>query len=160
MGSSVSKEITQKSPLERVLAHWKELGGIPGGTMRKSTLIKYCNQWWPLCKLDDGEKQPENGILNCNALLQLMLFLRKKNKQDEVSYTDCFFTLRCKLKWQKQCSINLAPQDSTVPLLEKEAKGKSRMKRCCSSCNIGQRCLKVKAEREQDPLDAQGLSAY
>lgn len=71
-----------------------------------------------------------------------------------------FFTLRCKPEWQKQCGINLAPQDSMVLLLEKEAKGKKCMKRCCSSCSIGQRCLKLKAERDQDPLETQELMGH
>uniref|UniRef100_A0A8U7P0N4 Core shell protein Gag P30 domain-containing protein n=1 Tax=Corvus moneduloides TaxID=1196302 RepID=A0A8U7P0N4_CORMO len=143
------------NPLGCVLAHWKELGGVPGGNMKKSTLIKYCNQWWPLYKLDDGEKWPENGSLRYNTLLQLMLFLRRENKWDETAYADCFFTFYP--EWQKQCGINLAPQDSMVLLLEKEAKGKNCMKRCCSSCSIGQRCLKLKAERDQDPLETQEL---
>lgn len=44
-----------------------------------------------------------------------------------------------------------------VLFLEKEAKGKNCMKRCCSSCSIGQRCLKLKAEGDQDPLETQDL---
>ncbi|KAK4805317.1 LOW QUALITY PROTEIN: hypothetical protein QYF61_013578 [Mycteria americana] len=58
-----------------ILAHWKEIGGQPGGSGNKKTLIKYCNQWCPLCTLEDGEKWPFNGSLNYNTILQLMLFL-------------------------------------------------------------------------------------
>lgn len=77
----------------------------------KKTLIKYCNQWWPLYKLDDDEKWPFNGTLKYNTLLQLMLFLRREGKWDEVMYADMFFTLRNHSDWQKKCGINLAPQD-------------------------------------------------
>lgn len=42
MGSSGSKEIVTKSPLGCVLAHWKDLGGIPGSNVKKSDLMKYC----------------------------------------------------------------------------------------------------------------------
>lgn len=129
------------------------MGGIPGGTTKKNTLIKYCNQWWAMYKVDDGEKWPENGTLHY-TLLQLMLFLKRQGKWGEVSYTDC---LRRKPEWQKQCSINLLPQNSVLLLLEKEAKGKRCMKRCCSSCNIGQRCLKLKTEGDQDALETQEL---
>lgn len=59
--------------------------------MKKSMLIKYCNQWWPLYKLDNGEKWPVGGTLNYDTLLQLVLFLRREGKWGEVSYTDCFF---------------------------------------------------------------------
>ncbi|KAK4805302.1 LOW QUALITY PROTEIN: hypothetical protein QYF61_005930 [Mycteria americana] len=61
--------------LRCILAHWKEIGGQPGGSGNKKTLIKYCNQWCPLYKLEDGEKWPFNGSLNYNTILQLMLFL-------------------------------------------------------------------------------------
>ena len=46
----------------------------PRGSATKSDLVKYCNQWWPLYKLDEGEKWPRNGTLNYNPMLQLMLF--------------------------------------------------------------------------------------
>lgn len=70
-----------------------------------------------------------------------------------------FFTLRNKPEWQKCYGINIAPQDSMVFPLEKEAKGKGCMKRHCSSGSIGQRCLKLKSE-EQDNLDVQGMTTY
>lgn len=72
---------------------WKDLGGTLGGNANKRTLIEYCNQWWPLYKLDYGEKWPLNGTLNYNTLLQLMLFLRRGGKWDEVIYADMFFIL-------------------------------------------------------------------
>ncbi|KAK4811121.1 hypothetical protein QYF61_019752, partial [Mycteria americana] len=53
----------EKSSLGYILAHWKEIGGQPGGSVNKKTLNKYCNQWWPLYKLEDGEKWPFNGSL-------------------------------------------------------------------------------------------------
>ncbi|KAK4811221.1 hypothetical protein QYF61_022118 [Mycteria americana] len=143
MGGQQSGGIVKKSPLGCILAHWKEIGGPPGGSVNKKTLIKYCDQWWPLYKLEDGEKWPLNGTLKYNTLLQLMLFLWREGKWDEVVYADMFFTLRNHPEWQKECGINLAPQDPMVLAIEKERNKQNRiLKRCCSACSIGQRCLK------------------
>ncbi|KAK4810159.1 hypothetical protein QYF61_009554 [Mycteria americana] len=143
MGGQQSGGIVKKSPLGCILAHWKEIGGQPGGSVNKKTLIKYCDQWWPLYKLEDGEKWPLNGTLKYNTLLQLMLFLRREGKWDEVVYADMFFTLRNHPEWQKECGINLAPQDPMVLAIEKERNKQNRiLKRCCSACSIGQRCSK------------------
>jgi len=60
-----------------------------GGIESKRTLIKYCNQWWPLYKLEDGAKWPLNGSIDYNTLLQLMLFLRREGKWDEVHMQIC-----------------------------------------------------------------------
>uniref|UniRef100_A0A8C3MY57 Uncharacterized protein n=1 Tax=Geospiza parvula TaxID=87175 RepID=A0A8C3MY57_GEOPR len=122
MGNQPSKDINMKTPLGCILKHWKDLGGIPGGNVSKKTLLKYCTQWWPLYKLDDGEKWPPEGTINYNTVLQLMLFLRWLNKWDEVMYADMFFTLRNKPEWQKECGINVAPQDPLVLALEKDKK--------------------------------------
>jgi len=144
MGTSQSKEILKKSPLGCILQHWKEIAGPPGGSVNKRTLVKYSNQWWPLYKLDDEAKWPENGTLDYNTLLQLMLFLRREGKWDEVSYADMFFTLRNHPEWQKESGINLAPQDPLVLALERDRKNElGKLKRCCSACSIGQRCLNV-----------------
>ena len=78
MGGQVSSEIPKKSALGCVLNHWKDIGGSAGGSVNRKTLIKYCNQWWPLYKLECGEKWPLNGTLNSNVLLQLMLVLRRR----------------------------------------------------------------------------------
>ncbi|XP_069716937.1 uncharacterized protein [Phaenicophaeus curvirostris] len=150
MGGRQSGGIVKKSPLGCVLAHWKDVGGVPGGNVNKKTLIKYCNQWWPLYKLESGEKWPFNGTLQYNTLLQLMLFLRREGKWDEVMYADMFFTLRNHPEWQKECGINLAPQDPLVLAIEKEhKKNGSKLKRCCSACSIGQRCIKLKEVEER-----------
>ncbi|MCQ4179547.1 hypothetical protein FK518_28790, partial [Klebsiella pneumoniae] len=87
-GGKQSSGVVKRSPLGCILAHWKEIGEPPGGSVNKKTLIKYCNQWWPLYKLDDDKKWPFNGTLNYNTLLQLMSFLRREGKWDEVSYVD------------------------------------------------------------------------
>ena len=79
MGTTASKGgILKKSPLGCILPHWKQIGGPPGGSLTWETLIRYCNQWWPLYNLESGEKWPLNGTLNYNTLLQLMLFLRRE----------------------------------------------------------------------------------
>ncbi|XP_050166932.1 uncharacterized protein LOC126637602 [Myiozetetes cayanensis] len=143
MGSQQSKDINMKTPLGCVLKHWKELGGIPGGNISKKTLLKYCTQWWPLYKLDDDEKWPPEGTINYNTILQLMLFLRRLGKWDEVMYCDMFFTLRNKPEWQKECGVNVAPQDPLVLALEKDKKNLKPKERCCDACSIGQQCLKL-----------------
>jgi len=110
--------VLKKSPLGCALAHWKDIVGT-GGTESKRTLIKYCNQWWPLYKLEDGAKWPLNGSIDYNTLLQLMLFLRRERKWDEVSYADMFFTLRNHPEWQRDCGM-IPPQDPVVLALEQE----------------------------------------
>lgn len=73
-----------------------------------------------------------NGMLNYNTLLQLMLFLRREEKWDEVLCVDMVFTLRRYLEWQKECGIYLVPNDPCDLALEK---GKT-LKRCCSACSV------------------------
>lgn len=141
MGSGQSKRgILKKSPLGCLLQHWKKIGGPPGGPATRENLIKCCNQRWPLYQLDCGEKWPQNGTLNYNTLLKLMLFLKQEQKWDEVMYADMFFTLRNHPEWQKDCGLNPTPSDPFVLALEKENQGKW-LKRC-SMCSIGQTCSK------------------
>lgn len=156
MGKNQSK-VSKKNPLGCVLAHWKELVGS-GGTENKKTLIKYCNQWWPLYKLESGAKWPLNGTLDYNTLLQLMLFLRREGKWDKVIYLDMFYTLQNHPEWQRDCGL-VPPQDPMVLALEKEnRKHQGRLKRCCSACSIGQRCTRPDKtyqvpEQDQDLTD-------
>lgn len=70
--------------------------------MSKKSVMKYCNQCWPLYKLEGGEKWPENGSLNYDTVLELMPFLQREGKQDEVFYADMFFTLWEHPEWQKE----------------------------------------------------------
>ncbi|KAK4810634.1 hypothetical protein QYF61_007371, partial [Mycteria americana] len=85
-----------------------------------------------------------------------MLFLWREGKWDEVVYADMFFTLRNHPEWQKDCGINLAPQDPVVLAIEKERNKQNEiLKRCCSACSIGQRCLKVGSQNERlEDVDA------
>ncbi|KAK4806315.1 hypothetical protein QYF61_008501 [Mycteria americana] len=105
--------------LRCILAHWKEIGGQPGGSGNKKTLIKYCNQWCPLYKLEDGEKWPFNGSLNYNTILQLMLFLWREGNGMRLCMRICgffffFFTLRNRPERQKDCSVNLPPHGGSL----------------------------------------------
>lgn len=63
----------------------------------------------------------------------------------------CFFTLRNHPEWQKECGINLAPQDPLILSIEKDMRrdGVGKLKRCCSACSIGQRCLKLNEPEER-----------
>uniref|UniRef100_A0A8C0IF25 Core shell protein Gag P30 domain-containing protein n=1 Tax=Bubo bubo TaxID=30461 RepID=A0A8C0IF25_BUBBB len=136
-----------KSPLDCILTHWKDIAGR-GSTESKKIMIKYCNQWWPLYKLEEEDNRPLNGTLDYHTLLQLMLFLRREGKWDEVSYADMFFTFRNHPEWQRDCGL-VPPQDPLVLALGKDYKGemKRKLKRCCSSCSIGQRCTRVDKTR-------------
>jgi len=96
--------------------------------------------------LRDGEKWPLNGTLYYNTLLQLVLFLRRDKKWDDVLYEDMFFTLQNHLEWQKKNRINIAPSDLLILTLEKE-RGTS-LKRCCSARSVEQRCLKGSEQKE------------
>ena len=61
----------------------------------------------------DAKWPQEGGMLDYNTLLQLLLFLRREGKWDEVSYTDVFFVLQDKPEWQKDCGL-VPPQDPMV----------------------------------------------
>lgn len=129
----------KKSLLGCILKHWEDIAGS-GGTESKQQLIKYCNRWWPLYKLENGAKWPLNGTLDYNTVLEPM-FLRREGKWDEAGYADMFFTLRNHPEWQKDCG--LAPlQDLLVLALEKGRRKEmgNGLCKCCSSCSIGQRC--------------------
>lgn len=150
MGGKQSGGIVKQSPLGCVPARWRDIGGPPGGNVNKKTLIKYCNQWWPLYRLESQEKWPFNGTLNYKTLLQLMLFLRREGKWDEVVYANMFFTLRNHPEWQKGCRINWAPQGPLVLALEKDQnRPNGTLKRCCSACNVGERCLRNGGGKER-----------
>ena len=153
MGKSQSKEVPERTPLGCILAHWRDIAGKSRGTLSRKNLIKYCNQWWLVYKLEEGEKWPLNGTVKYNTILQLMLFLRRENKWEEVAYADMFFTLRNHPEWQKECGMG-PPQDPFVLTIEKvRRKAKeSKIKRCCSSCSIGQQCTKTGKVREPEEL--------
>lgn len=90
MGSGPSTETPPCSPLGCILKHWDKFGGDP---LTKEKLRRYCNQWQPMYKLDDQEAWPENGSINYNTILQLMLFCRRRDKWDKVPYVDILFSL-------------------------------------------------------------------
>uniref|UniRef100_A0A8C0IBD7 Core shell protein Gag P30 domain-containing protein n=1 Tax=Bubo bubo TaxID=30461 RepID=A0A8C0IBD7_BUBBB len=149
--------LTTPGPLDCILTHWKDIAGR-GSTESKKIMIKYCNQWWPLYKLEVEAKWPLNRTLDYHTLLQLMLFLRREGKWDEVSYADMFFTLRNHPEWQRDCGL-VPPQDPLVLALEKDYKGemKGKLKRCCSSCSIGQRCTRVDKTRRANEQSLEDL---
>uniref|UniRef100_A0A8U8CM30 Core shell protein Gag P30 domain-containing protein n=1 Tax=Geospiza parvula TaxID=87175 RepID=A0A8U8CM30_GEOPR len=93
------------SPLKCVLNRWEKIGG---GSLLKSKLIQYCNHWWPLYKLDNQVKWPENGTLDYHTMLQLRLFCRREEKWSEMPYVDLFFTLRDHLELQRGCLPSLS----------------------------------------------------
>lgn len=70
--------VPRSSPLGCLLAHWKE--GCFGQELRKGKLVDYCNVWWPQYELEDQESWPENGTLQYNTILQLMLFCERECK--------------------------------------------------------------------------------
>lgn len=80
-----------------------------------------------------------------------MLFLRREDKWDEVGHADMFFSLRNHLEWQKDCGVNLSPQDPLVLALKKDQRDKlPQQKQCCLACSIGERCLKLERENTRE----------
>jgi len=78
VGGSQGKEIPKETPLGCALAHWWDTAGEPGGTLRKKTLIKYCNQWCLMWKVEDDEKRHRKGTRNYHTFLQFLFFLRRE----------------------------------------------------------------------------------
>ncbi|XP_026711161.1 uncharacterized protein LOC113483643 [Athene cunicularia] len=69
-----------------------------------------------------------------------------------------FFTLRNHSEWQRDCGL-IPPQDPLVLALEKDYKGemKGKLKRCCSSCSIGQRCTRMDKTRRAKEQSSEDL---
>ncbi|XP_037260671.1 uncharacterized protein LOC119155766 [Falco rusticolus] len=108
-------------------------------------MIEYCNNWWPLYTLDDQEKWPMNGTLNYNTTLQLMLFCRRQGKWSEMPYVDLFFYLRQRRDWQNECKLTSG--DNLIMAITSDNK---KVKKCCSTCEIGKDCLKKRIVSETD----------
>lgn len=69
-------------------------------------------------------------------------------------YADMFFTLRNHVEWQTECKINIAPPDPLILALEKDReKLNVKMERCCSACDIGERCLRLKNSNQENRLE-------
>jgi len=156
MGQGTSKplpgNVPPQNPLGCILSHWKEVVGETGGVLSKKTLNNYCSQWWLLCKLEDGEKWVLHGTLKYKTILQLMLFLCREEKWDEVAYVEMFYTLRDCPKWQKQCGMGTS-RDPFVLTLEKDCKEGEGKEICrCCSCSIEQRCFKLTQQEELPDL--------
>uniref|UniRef100_A0A8V5FUS1 Core shell protein Gag P30 domain-containing protein n=1 Tax=Melopsittacus undulatus TaxID=13146 RepID=A0A8V5FUS1_MELUD len=65
-----------------------------------------------------------------------------------------FFTLRNHPEWQKECGINIAPSDPLIFGLENERKqAENRLERCCSGCDIGETCLKLRKRTEDKMVE-------
>uniref|UniRef100_A0A8C0UTB4 Core shell protein Gag P30 domain-containing protein n=1 Tax=Cyanistes caeruleus TaxID=156563 RepID=A0A8C0UTB4_CYACU len=136
------------SPLTCILNHWEKIGG---DSLLKSRLIQYCNHLWPLYKLDNQAKWPENGTLDYHTLLELRLFCRREGKWSEMPYVDLFFTLRDHLELQRGCLPSLS--NPLMLAFGKEREKDRRPKRSCSSCSIGHHCLKCHSRWEEDDVE-------
>ena len=77
--------------------------------------------------MGDDEVWPENGSVNYNTILQLMLFCRRTGKWDEVPYVDAFMTLYRKPDIQKKCKLKTDLVMYTAS--EKKESG------CCIGCD-------------------------
>uniref|UniRef100_A0A8C0HLE4 CCHC-type domain-containing protein n=1 Tax=Buteo japonicus TaxID=224669 RepID=A0A8C0HLE4_9AVES len=111
------------SPLGCILKNWSKFLGDP---MTKVKMKRYCNQWWPNYKWDDGERWPENGSLQFNMVLQLMLLCRQLGKWDEVPYVDAFMTLYRNPDIEKKCKLW---GDMLMPCIEEKEKKQGVI--CC-----------------------------
>lgn len=136
------------SPLKCVLNHWDKIGGEE---LLKSKLIQYCNHCWPQYRLDNQAKWPKNGTFDFHTLLQLKLFCRRERKWLEMPYIDLFFTLRDRLELQRGCLPSLS--NPLMSAFGKEGEQDRKTKQCCSSCSIGQQCLKCHRRWEEDDVE-------
>ena len=68
-------------------------------------------------------------------------------------YMQTCFSLSKIIPSGEDCGMG-APHDPFVLTLEKERreKGENKVKRCCSSCSIGQQCMKIGNIRESEEL--------
>ena len=73
--------------------------------------------------MENEEKWPENGTLEYNTILQLMLFCKREGKWNEMAYVDLFFTLRNHPEWQRQCELVSA--SSVVMTLKRQKPDKN-----------------------------------
>jgi len=112
------------SPAGCILKNWNKFGG---DSMTKEQMKRYCNQWWPNYKLEDGEWWPENGSLQFTTILQQTLFCCQLGKWDEVSYVYAFVRLYRRPGTHRRCK--LWGGTTTVPCLEE--KGTKRRVVCC-----------------------------
>lgn len=87
--------------------------------MTHEKMNRYCNQWQPNYKLNDGEQQPENGSLQFNTTLQLTLFCYQFEKWHEVPYVGAFMTLYKDHNTTKKCGVK---GDMLMPYIEETNK--------------------------------------
>uniref|UniRef100_A0A803VNA1 CCHC-type domain-containing protein n=1 Tax=Ficedula albicollis TaxID=59894 RepID=A0A803VNA1_FICAL len=136
------------SPLKSVLDHWEKIGGE---ALLKSKLIQYCNHMWPRYRLDNQAKWPKNGTFDFHTMLQLKLYCRRERKWLEMPYIDLFFALRDHLELQRGCLPSLS--SPLMLAFGKEREKERKTKQCCSSCSIGQHCLKCDRQWEEDDVE-------
>ena len=86
-----------------------------------------------------------NGTLNYNTILQLMLYCKREGKWSEMPYVDLFFYLRQRKDWQDECKLTIG--DNLVMAITADNK---KVKKCCSTCEIGKGCLKKRIVTESD----------
>jgi len=77
LGNNLSTEISSCTHLGCILKNWQKFGGDP---LTREKLHKYCYQWWPNYKWDDRVRWLEDGSLQFNTILQLMLCCRQLGK--------------------------------------------------------------------------------
>ncbi|XP_053892787.1 uncharacterized protein LOC128841608 [Malaclemys terrapin pileata] len=97
------------TPLECILVNWKVFGSDP---LIKSKLKRFCTVDWPQYQLEDQERWPQEGSLNYNTILQLLLFCQRTGKWNEHMYVQLFMLLRDRLDILQKC--NLTPTGSVV----------------------------------------------
>jgi len=129
MGSNVSSEISPCTPVGCILKYWNKFVGNP---LTRKRLRTYSTLWQSLYKLEDGEAWPENGTLNYNVILQLMLFCQGLEKWEEVPYVDLIFVLRNNHEIRKKCKLLTEDLNGILVLADKRKK----KEKCCEACEI------------------------
>jgi len=93
--------------------------------------------------LDDGKKKPENGTVNYDTLLQLVLFCRQLEKWDEVVCFDLFLNLQNDHESREDCKLPMADANDMFEATKRKRKTKDS---CCNGCWKGKECVKTGAE--------------
>ncbi|XP_037228048.1 uncharacterized protein LOC119140653 [Falco rusticolus] len=74
-----------------------------------------------------------------------MLYCKREGKWSEMPDVDLFFYLRQRKDWQEECKLTIG--DNLVMAVTADNK---KVKKCCSTCEIGKGCLKKRIVIEND----------
>ena len=100
----------EKNHLAEKLEDYKEL--------KKEELKLYCSNAWPLYKLRNGEKWPENESLNYKTILQLDLYCCRMVKWSEILYIQDFMDLYQNTALHSSCNLKPGKPENSPDILD------------------------------------------